>query len=121
MRLPSWFELSHLRISSTAVFIRSGFSISRFFCVGLSDNATSPLPIRLVVVSCPALSRKMQFCSNSALGVQMLHHARNKYPWFEMQTLYPFDKTGVRTAVADAMAMRTVKSTIVPFPHLLEA
>jgi hypothetical protein len=55
-----------------------------------------------------------------ALGVQMLH-ARNKYPWFEMQTLYPFDKTGVRTAVADAMAMRTVKSTIVPFPHLLEA
>ena len=63
----------------------------------------------------------MQFCSNSALGVQMLHHARNKYPWFEMQTLYPFDKTGVRTAVADAMAMRTVKSTIVPFPHLLEA
>ena len=56
-----------------------------------------------------------------ALGVQMLHHARNKYPWFEMQTLYPFDKTGVRTAVAHAMAMRTVKSTIVPFPHLLEA
>jgi len=50
-----------------------------------------------------------------------LHHARNKYPWFEMQTLYPFDKTGVRTAVAHAMAMRTVKSTIVPFPHLLEA
>ena len=44
-----------------------------------------------------------------ALGVQMLHHVRNKYPWFEMQTLYPFDKTGVRTAVADAMAMRTVK------------
>jgi hypothetical protein len=38
-----------------------------------------------------------------------------------MQTLYPFDKTGVRTAVADAMAMRLVKSTIVPFPHLLEA
>jgi hypothetical protein len=51
----------------------------------------------------------------------MLHHARNKYPWFEMQTLNPFDKTGVRTAVADAIAMRTVKSTIVPFPHLLEA
>jgi hypothetical protein len=51
----------------------------------------------------------------------MLHHARNKYPWFEMQTLYPFDKTDVSTAVADAMAMRTVKSTIVPFPHLLEA
>jgi hypothetical protein len=50
----------------------------------------------------------------------MLHHARDKYPWFDMQTLYPFDKTGVSAAVADAMAMRTVKSTIVPFPHLLE-
>ena len=23
-----------------------------------------------------------------ALGVQMLDHARDKYPWFEMQTLY---------------------------------
>jgi hypothetical protein len=38
-----------------------------------------------------------------------------------MQTLYPFDKTGVRTPVADAMAMRTVNSTIAPFLHLLEA
>jgi threonine dehydrogenase-like Zn-dependent dehydrogenase len=55
-----------------------------------------------------------------ALGVKMLHHAKDKYPWFDMQTLYPFDKTGVSAAVADAMAMRTVKSTIVPFPHLLE-
>ena len=55
----------------------------------------------------------------TSLGLQMLHHAKNKFPWFKMQTLYPFDKTGVSTAVADAMAMRTVKSTIVPFPHLL--
>jgi hypothetical protein len=54
-------------------------------------------------------------------GVQMLHHARNKYPWFEMQTLYPFDKTGVSTAVADAMAMRTVKSTLCLSRILLEA
>ena len=65
MRLPSWFELSNRRISSTAVLIRSGCSISRCFCAGLPDSATSPLPIRLVVVSCPALSRKMQLCSNS--------------------------------------------------------
>ncbi len=56
-----------------------------------------------------------------ALGVRMLDHARDRYPWFDMQTIYPFDRDGVRTAVADAMAMRTVKSTIVPFPELLEA
>ena len=66
------------------------------------------------------LEKSWAFTENYlALGVQILHHARNKYPWFEMQTLYPFDKTGVRTA--NAMAMGTVKSTIVPFPHLLEA
>ncbi|MCB4821709.1 zinc-binding dehydrogenase [Roseicella aerolata] len=56
-----------------------------------------------------------------ALGVQMLNHARDRYPWYEMQTIYPFDADGVSRAVADAMAMRTVKSTIVPFPELLEA
>ena len=36
-----------------------------------------------------------------------------------MQTLYPFTQDGVSRAVADAMAMRTVKSTIVPFPELV--
>ena len=56
-----------------------------------------------------------------ALGVKMLHHAADKYPWFDMQTLYPFDQDGVSRAVADAMAMRTVKSTIVPFPEMLDA
>jgi len=56
-----------------------------------------------------------------ALGVRMLDRARDRYPWYAMQTLYPFDEDGVTRAVADAMAMRTVKSTIVPFPELLEA
>lgn len=56
-----------------------------------------------------------------ALGVRMLDHARDRYPWTEMQTLYPFDEDGVARAVADAMALRTVKSTIVPFPEMLEA
>lgn len=50
----------------------------------------------------------------------MLHLAANRYPWFDMQTIYPFDEAGVDRAVADAMAMRTVKSTIVPFPEMLE-
>ena len=55
------------------------------------------------------------------LGVDMLYHARDKYPWLEMQTLYPFTEEGVSRAVADAMAMKTVKSTIVPWPELVEA
>jgi threonine dehydrogenase-like Zn-dependent dehydrogenase len=55
------------------------------------------------------------------LGVDMLYRARDKYPWLEMQTIYPFTEEGVSQAVADAMAMKTVKSTIVPWPELVEA
>lgn len=53
------------------------------------------------------------------LGVEMLYRARDKYPWRKMQTPFPFTLQGVQDAVAQAMAMRTVKSTIVPFEHLL--
>ena len=53
------------------------------------------------------------------LGVDMLYRARNKYPWLEMQALYPLTEEGIAQAVADAMAMRTVKSTIVPWPELV--
>lgn len=56
-----------------------------------------------------------------ALGVQMLDRARDTYPWRKMQTLYPFTEAGVSEAVADAMAMKTVKSTIVPNPDLVDA
>jgi threonine dehydrogenase-like Zn-dependent dehydrogenase len=52
------------------------------------------------------------------LGVDMLYRTRDKYPWLEMQTIYPFSEDGLGRAIADAMAMRTVKSTIVPFPEL---
>jgi threonine dehydrogenase-like Zn-dependent dehydrogenase len=51
------------------------------------------------------------------LGVEMLYRTRDKYPWLAMQTIYPFSEDGVSRAIADAMAMRTVKSTIVPFPE----
>jgi hypothetical protein len=37
-----------------------------------------------------------------------------------MQMLYPFSEEGIRRAVADAMAMKTVKSTIVPWPDLIQ-
>jgi threonine dehydrogenase-like Zn-dependent dehydrogenase len=53
------------------------------------------------------------------LGVDMLDRARAKYPWLDMQMLYPFDEEGLASAVADAMAMRTVKSTVVPWPELV--
>ena len=54
------------------------------------------------------------------LGVDMLYRAKAKYPWFDMQTLYPFSEDGIARAVADAIAMKTVKSTIVPFPELID-
>ena len=54
------------------------------------------------------------------LGVDMLYRARAKYPWLDMQTLYPFSEEGIGRAVADAIAMKTVKSTIVPWPELVE-
>jgi threonine dehydrogenase-like Zn-dependent dehydrogenase len=53
------------------------------------------------------------------LGVDMLYRGQLKYPWFDMQTLYPFSEEGIARAVADAIAMKTVKSTIVPFPELI--
>lgn len=53
-------------------------------------------------------------------GVDMLWAARDRYPWFDMQTLYEFSEDGVSQAVADAMAMKTVKSTIIPNPDLAE-
>ncbi|HMB11764.1 zinc-binding dehydrogenase [Saliniramus sp.] len=56
-----------------------------------------------------------------ALGVKMLHHAADRYPWLDMQTLYPLDDAGLDRAVSDAMAMSTVKSTIIPFPEMVEA
>jgi threonine dehydrogenase-like Zn-dependent dehydrogenase len=54
-------------------------------------------------------------------GVDMLWAARDRYPWLEMQTLYEFSEDGISSAVADAMAMKTVKSTIIPNPDLVEA
>jgi threonine dehydrogenase-like Zn-dependent dehydrogenase len=54
------------------------------------------------------------------LGVDMLYRTRAKYPWLDMQTLYPFSKEGIGQAVADAIAMKTVKSTIVPWPDLVQ-
>lgn len=53
------------------------------------------------------------------LGVDMLYQAKDRYPFRDMQTLFPFTIDGVKDAVGQAMAMKTVKSTIVPFDNLL--
>ena len=37
------------------------------------------------------------------LGVAMLYRTRDKYPWLDMQTLYPFSEEDHR-AVGDAIA-----------------
>lgn len=53
------------------------------------------------------------------LGVDMLYQAQDRYPFREMQTLFPFTIEGVKDAVDQAMAMKTVKSTIIPFSDMV--
>ena len=48
------------------------------------------------------------------LGIAMLDRARDRYPWYDMQTLFPFTEAGISDAVDSANTMRSVKSTIVP-------
>ena len=75
------------------------------------------------IAQCPAvilpLGATEQHGYHLPLGVDMLYRTRDKYPWLDMQTIYPFTEDGVARAVADAMAMKTVKSTIVPWPDLV--
>ena len=54
------------------------------------------------------------------LGIDMLDRARDRYPFYEMQTLFPFTESGIADAIAAAVEMRSVKSTIVPAPELAE-
>ncbi len=66
---------------------------------------------RLVGLSPATICRSASTCSTARA---------HKYPWLDMQTLYPFSEDGIGRAVADAMAMKTVKSTIVPWPELVQ-
>lgn len=54
------------------------------------------------------------------LGIAMLDRARDRYPWADMQTRFPFSQQGIVDAIDAAVRMRSVKSTIVPAPDLLE-
>ena len=53
-------------------------------------------------------------------GIAMLDRARDRFPWTEMQTRFPFTEEGINEAIQSALDMRSVKSTIVPTPELLE-
>ena len=53
-------------------------------------------------------------------GIAMLDRTRERYPWYAMQTLFPFTESGISEAIQAAIDMRTVKSTIVPTPELIE-
>ena len=55
------------------------------------------------------------------LGIDMLDRARDRFPFYEMQTLFPFTEGGIADAIAAAVEMRSVKSTIVPAPELADA
>jgi threonine dehydrogenase-like Zn-dependent dehydrogenase len=54
------------------------------------------------------------------LGITMLSRARDRYPFRDMQTRFPFTEQGIADAVDAARAMRSVKSTIVPAPELAD-
>ena len=53
-------------------------------------------------------------------GIAMLDRARDRYPWSEMQTRFPFTEEGIGEAIESALEMRSVKSTIVPTPDLID-
>ena len=53
-------------------------------------------------------------------GIAMLDRARDRYAWSEMQTRFPFTEEGISEAIDAALEMRSVKSTIVPTPELVE-
>ena len=51
-------------------------------------------------------------------GISMLQRAGERYPWLDMLTEFPFTESGIEEAISAAVEMKTVKSTIVPFPDL---
>jgi threonine dehydrogenase-like Zn-dependent dehydrogenase len=46
-------------------------------------------------------------------GIALLDRARDRYPWYDMQTLFPFTEAGISQAIDSATTMRSVKSTII--------
>jgi len=55
-----------------------------------------------------------------ALGIAVLDRARDRYPFGELQTRFPFSEDGIQAAIDAANAMRCVKATIVVNPQIIE-
>ena len=56
-----------------------------------------------------------------AAGIAMIARAKDRYPWTEMQTAFPFTEAGIQQAIDGALRMESVKSMIVPDEELLDA
>jgi threonine dehydrogenase-like Zn-dependent dehydrogenase len=48
-----------------------------------------------------------------APGIEMLDRARDRFPWEKMQTRFEFSESGIQDAIDTALAMKSVKSTII--------
>jgi threonine dehydrogenase-like Zn-dependent dehydrogenase len=55
-----------------------------------------------------------------ALGIDLLYRTRERYPYRDLQTRFPFSEDGVQAAIDAANAMRCVKATIVVNPDIVE-
>ena len=55
-----------------------------------------------------------------ARGIALLDRARDRYPFREMQTRFPFSEDGIQAAIDAANAMACVKATIVVNPEIVE-
>jgi threonine dehydrogenase-like Zn-dependent dehydrogenase len=85
--------------------------------------------VRDVVAGCGA-DLVMDCSGHPSAGPEGIEFLRDGGTYVEMgqftdaassvQTLYPFSEEGIALAVADAMATKTVKSTIVPWPDLVQ-
>ena len=51
-------------------------------------------------------------------GIAMLQRAAQRFPWDQMQTVFPFSEDGLHEATQAAMAMRCIKATVVPIQEL---
>ncbi len=53
-------------------------------------------------------------------GILMLNRARDRYPFAEFQTRFPFTEQGIADAISAAREMRCLKATIVPTPGIID-
>jgi hypothetical protein len=78
------------------------------------------MPKQQPVVAAENLGACTVWAISAARSCSFLPGTRDQYPCLDVQNIYPFTEEGAGEVVADAMAMMTVKSTIVPWPELVQ-